>query len=312
MTVPWQMSAGSRSVFCLAKLNDATGLSRLMKKYALRRFHVPSVQDQWYLFKNLIDNVADSTLWQADVLFFSPAWLDYLMHDPAWQPLYHYFLRNDWRNRFKNGHHFTEDLMWQNFLVLLNKKRLRCHAFHFQHLKHIMNMAFGAVPSFQPVVDESLLPLTALHNILVDEYGLRYMPTMMHANHYHNHARKGYGYYSINQPTLMNTFLQTRKIENIMEASRVIKQLIDFFYDEVMSGNLPISCSQLQSVVLQYGYDVFHCDYDINNILSNTSMIVSQDQRMMYCKNRRSSHLPFCHTSSFLKGCVRFGASAYL
>jgi hypothetical protein len=304
--IGWSISAGSRSVFSLAKLNDATGLSRLMKRYSIRQYHIRKLKDQWHLFKNMLSGSQQDDDWYCDVLYFSKEWFDHLQQDSAWEGVKHYFYQLIWKQTMSMRRDVSQSLIWQQFSINIKKKRLRCSSYQLHSLKHLIQMGMGVLPCFQPVVDENALPVHQLQSMLVDDYGLDYIPTIMHADHYDMSQSNNVGYYSINEPTLINSVIYTRKIDNIMQVSREIKLLLLFLYREVESGNLDVTSTLMHELITKVRFEVFHNEYDASQLLKMSSQLPNYDARLTFCDHHQASLLPFCYASSFTRGCIRF------
>ena len=305
--IPWNISAGSRTIFSLARLNDTSGLARLIKKYQLRQFNIRKLKNQWKLFRSVLNHRDCGNDWHCDVLFFTKEWFSRLQHDPAWSHLRNYCYQYVWKQTIPMRRQVNHNLIWQQFSTNMTKKGLRCCPYQLHTLKHIINLVLGILPCFKPAIDDASVPINLLQNILVEDYGLDYMPTIMRATQFNSDGNNSYGYYSINEPTLIESVVQTRKVNNIMQVSREIWHLLQLMQLEIKSGHLDVSSTPMHDVLRKVDFDVFHNEFDARGDLSVTNRMPNQDGDLIYSGNQRLSYLPFCYSASFLRGCVRFG-----
>ncbi len=123
--------------------------------------------------------------------------------------------------------------------------------------------------------------------------------------HYDLDATTCSAYYSINEKSLINSFMRTRKIDNVMQVSREIKNLLYFLYDEVIHKRLNIDSALISRLIPRVQYDLFHHDFDVERQLLLSHQLPQLDQRFMMSAMPEFDSLPFCYSSSFLRGCVR-------
>lgn len=301
----WSMTAGSRSIFMLPKISEAMGYQRLRRDFNVRSPMPKLLKHQWQLFKEIINSENSSTPWFSEILLFSHKWYELLQKQEAFFPLRHYCHQNGWYRSVFWRFELLLNIMWQQFTLGLKKKNVKYGSYQLETIKHLIAMGLGSMPSFKSAAtDNSMAPIELLQNIFVHCYGLNYCPTLMCAQYFSMSEVGSFSYYSINESTLIESFFICREINNIMQTTREIKELFEHFRSEIMEGVLEIEKTPIHTLLSQVNFDFFHSDVDPSRLLQLSSGLPEEDASLIKTSGKTSA-LPFCESSTFLRGCVR-------
>ncbi len=111
-------------------------------------------------------------------------------------------------------------------------------------------------------------------------------------------------YYSINEPTLIESAPRQREVLNIMQVTRDVKELFERFRQEVLDGQFNIENTPIYEIMKKVDYDFFHSDFDPAGHLQMSNLLPKDDLSLIKTPNEYGNR-SFCDSSSFLRGCIR-------
>lgn len=293
---PWSVCAGSRTTCLLPRISDQLKLHKLSSKYTYSSFRqsMTRLQDHWYLFKAIANSPAFHSNWSVDILFFSANWFDLKKNDnKAWHQFYHYIYSQAWQVAKFALFKIDVELQWERIITAISQRRLKPNPYIADTVKHLYLLSFGKFPGFVPLDrSEKLMPSTELQEVLVEAYGLKYQPTIVHCDNLENTTDTQPVYYSLAYPTLMG---------GSPSASTNKTRIMDL--RDIMMCIETISKIDGESLLNNMIFDYFHVGMNGLNSMHPSSDITEFDSRFLeynasYCDK------DFAETSQFLKGCI--------
>lgn len=306
----WNVSSGARSLFMLPKITETSGYQRLQKEFSGRIKPPSQLKDHWKVFKELTQSQSFPVPWDSEILFFSKKWFNQLQKENVWPTLQNYLYKTVWRQSMFWRFLITFNLIWQQFALIIKRDSIKWGSYQLETLKHLMMLVAGALPSFTPADNaEKLAPINALQEIFVNVYGLNYTPTIMVPYHF-SIADKKSAYYSINEPTLIESVPKTREVLNVMEITKEIKALLEEFKQEIDADTLKMKNTPLHELISTVNFSFYHTMQDSSNQLK-LSHHLPQDDPAFLSISKKYGERPFCGSSSFLRGLVTIGGNEH-
>lgn len=301
----WNLSAGARSIFLLPKISKTSGYKKIEKEFGIKVNQPRRLMDQWNVFKSIVNGVESvKEQWCCDILLFSHKWFEQLQ-TKTWYDVQNVLLKSIWRQSMFWRFSATVKLVWQNFVLTLKSRNMKCGSYQLETLKHLITLGAGALPAFTAYPDNDLsAPILFLQEVFMEVYELDYAPTIMYSYHFDSANKNAHLYYSINEPTLIESVPKTREVSNVMQVTREIKHLFDDFKREVLAGTLMVDNTPICDLIDQSTFDFMHTSYDFGNDLIVSSRLPDKDNGLLH-GNKKYSNFQFCHSSHFLRGCVR-------
>ncbi len=301
----WNVSSGARSIFMLPKISEASGYKRLQKEFGIRLNAPKELKDHWDVFKKLATSENFPTPWQTEVLFFSKKWFEKITTDKAWNCLKLYLHEISWQQSMFWRYTVTMNIVWQEFASRLKKTNMKVGAYPLETLKHLITLGVGGLPAFGAQnKNEKIAPIKALQNTFLDIYGIDYFPSIMSPQYLSLNQEKSVGYYSINEPTLIESVQKSREVINIMQVAREVKELFDYFKKEVIENNLVVKNTPIFTLMQNAEFDFIHTKHDPAHHLISSKHLPNDDETLIGPTDA-AKKLSFCSTSNFLRGCVR-------
>lgn len=302
----WSVSAGTRSIFMVPKINETIGFRRLRAEYALpSSMQVQQLSDHWELFKEIATHPNFKQKWQSEVLFFTDEWMIKHQRDLAWYDFRNYLFQMGWQQaKFamgKNEDRVDISLAWRKFTEIISSRRLKPTPYLADHVKHIVTIAAGRWPGFRPADDlQEVAPIIGLQDAFISVYQLRkYYPTIMYASLF-NRNEKLPIYYSLNYPTLLEGSAYNYGTSTLMMDLRDIKLLLDIFKEIITSTGESIDKHILEKSHFEY----FHVEQDKLKEIKSSKVLAFNDPRLKQGHDKVSKRI-LCTTSSFWRGCIQ-------
>ena len=303
----WTVIAGVRSLYLLP---DAEAHKVLRSKYGIRARIPKDLSEEWNVFSQLATSQTFEDEWHSEILFFSDKWMGAAEKDSAWLEFYNFLLEDGWQQSQYWRNKVTFDIVWELFISQLKEQNLKPNPYLVHIVKHIVLVGTGVLPAFAPATDDSCAPIKALQKIFIEDYKLRdYMPTFMQPSVFNlSSQHPSVVYYSLQQPTLLETSLVSKRLQSILKAMPEIAYLVDTFKLEVEEGTIKATDTPIETFAQQVSCDYFHNEANgsIDNV-RNTREMPKEDNALLnslHDHHQRS----FAETSRFLKGCVRFSS----
>ena len=168
-------------------------------------------------------------------------------------------------------------------------------------------LGLGALPSFAPIPSgaNDIAPADELKKVFMEDYGLKYIPTMMAPHHFDMNKKPGFAYYSINEPSLIESVPRSREVSNLMQFTRDIKKLFDLFMETLIADDLKLQKTVIfDMLVNKVKYEFFHSEADTKHVLRPSTILPREDRDFMAIPQGYGNRL-FCESSSFMRGCIR-------
>ncbi|MCK4608417.1 MAG: hypothetical protein KAT71_02965 [Gammaproteobacteria bacterium] len=304
----WNITSGARSLFMLSKISEELGNKRLRDKYNVSTLRAKKYKDHWSIFRDVANSPAFAADWNSEVLFFSDKWFDKISSkDKAWSNIRGFFHDYAWKVSVFWRHQITWDLVWQRFVDILKNYNIKVNYNQLETLKQFVAIGTGALPLFVPSDDlNEVGPIKELKLTFMEDYGLKYVPTIMRPIHFSMH-RSMFGYYSIYEPTLIESVPKSREILNVMEVARELKDLVFLFREKVLDGTLKVESTPVYELMKNVEFDFFHSDPDLSGKLKLSHLMAKDDSGFMVMPDGYGNR-EFCDSAKFVKGCVRLKA----
>lgn len=301
----WNASSGARSMFMLPKISEVSGYKRLQKDFGIRINPAKHIRDHWHIFKEIANSSCFTTPWFSEVLFFSKQWFDELQKDNSWLELQRYLYSTAWQQSMFYRFAITFNIVWQKFATLVKYRGIHCGSYQLETLKHLIILMVGALPAFRASDPKEIAaPTQALQDAFLHSYDIDYAPTIMFPHNLSRLEKNSIGYYSISEPTLIESVPKTREVSNLMQVTREIKILYEHFRNEVKNGSLSMGNMPIYELIQKAEIDFFHSAFDESGLLTLSSHLTKNDCSFLEISSKHKN-LPFCYSSKFLRSGIR-------
>lgn len=305
----WDVVAGARSIFMLAKISDGIAHKRLQKETGIITAQPKEVFDHFSVFRELYKCGAITNKWETEVLFLSGDWFKPDHNNLNWLKFYnflhHYLFSFSGYSRNKP----TIDLIWDCFCEELIQTKQRPQPYIYETVRHLFAMACAAVPGFSPAIDSTPGPIADIQRIYTEVYGLDKAPIIMAPRHFIINDKYQPVYYSINFPTRFRSIPRGNSKINLSQDIHQIRSLIEYFYVSFYDGKLKLGNTMLESVLNSVKFNYFHIEPSRAAGIMDPSKMPETDNNLLLV-NGKTSSLPFKHDSQFLRGCIRISKRA--
>ena len=301
----WTWISGTRSLYLLPKITDATGHKELRSKYSVRSRIPKTLSEQWNVFYQLANSQAFNCEWNSEILFFSDKWIEKAISDAGWKDLYNFMLKDGWNQSQYWRNKVTFDIVWELFI----EQNLKPNPYLVHIVKHIILIGNGVLPAFAPAVDDTCAPIKTMQKIFIEDYKLRdYIPTFMQPTFFDMKGdSQSMVYYSLQQPTLLETSLASKNLQSVIKAIPEIAYLIDTFKLEVEEGSIKAQDTPIETFARKVNFDYFHNEINPNlDYVRHTGQMPSEDKNLL--STPTSNNRIFAETSKFINGCVRISS----
>jgi len=304
----WHISAGSRFFFLLAKVSNVGSYKRIRKEFALRTPRALGLLDQWPMLVELANSPQFPKQWQVELLYFSDKWLKRLNDSSSnWQSLTNFLLRYTWEDTA-----FLREQSISDFVLSLamTNKNLRPNPYLADTFRHIYSLIIENEHSiFKPgfrFADSNIAgPVKQIQEIFDQVYDLKFMPTIVHPGLVKLKDPLNPVYYSLEVPTVWSYLPKSRKAANKLNDLREIKHIQSTIYNFILEDSIGLFDTPIYQRIKNIEFDYYHSDEDALGEVLSSKEILARDKVLLAEQKRFNK--PFCHTSPFLRGCVRIG-----
>lgn len=298
----WDLTAGTRSIFMLAKISKMAGFRRLKRAFHLQSDKPNKLIDHWDIFKELANQQAFGERWSTKLLAFSKKWFDHL-DDTAWDKFHLYLL--------KSARHATEfsrnEFIWGLVFSFIQRyKHIKPNPYISDTVKHLLKIGVGAIPGMAPAIDEMGAPIRRLQEIFLDIYGLEdYGPIIMQPAYFNLYNDTRPVYYSLQYPNLLEFSPKGRENPSAIQELCEVRSLLAKYLEEICSGILNLDGIPLYDLTEKVKFNFFHSDSGPYYNINNSTEIPKDDPSFskLLCSEKQNLRFPF--NSSFVRGCVR-------
>lgn len=306
----WSVVAGARSLYLLPKITEAFSYRELRKKYGVRAQQPRNLVEQWRVFVDIANSQAFPDEWYTEVLFFSDKWMNMATTDTAWKMFHCFMLQQGWDQSQYWRNKVTFDIVRELFINQLIAQNTKPSPYLVDIVKHLVLVGTGVLPAFSAANDDLVGPIEGFQRVLIEDYKLRdYIPTFMRPQVFDvNAVAPHYVYYSMQQPTLLETPLVSRQLQSVLKAMPEIAFLVDTFQSEVNQGKIKAENTPIETFAKRVVIDYFHNEAkETIEGVRPTSEMPKEDKALLHMPKGYNKRI-FAETSRFIKGCIRFSA----
>lgn len=300
----WDVVAGARSMFMLAKISDGVSHKKLQKETGIITAQPKEMFDHFSVFRDLYRAGAIKDNWETEIIFLSKEWLQPDFNNLNWLQFYSFLQQYLFAFSGYSRNKPTIDLVWDCFCEELTQIKQRPQSHIYETVRHLFAIACAAVPGFAPAVDNSVGPISEIQRIYSDIYGLDKAPVIMAPKHFVLNRRYQPVYYSINFLTRFRSLPRGSSKINLSQEIHQIRSLIELFYTAFYDGKLKLENTWLETVMDSVRFNYFHIEPSQAVGIFDPSEMPSSDPNLLII-NGKTTKLPFKHDSRFLRGCVK-------
>jgi hypothetical protein len=296
----WDVTAGARSVFMLPKISEMMAHSKLKQAFHVNVEKPKHSLDHWKVFRTIAAQPAFVEPWHTEVLYFSKAWFEYF-NDLAWLKLRHYLINQAWLD----SEFWRNQFIWNlSFARALTLKNIKASAYIADTVKHILTVALGAVPGFQPALDSTLAPIRGIQDAYINHYELKsYHPIIMQPASLSLQNNKDTVYYSLQYPSALELAPKASERSSTISDLYDVRALMTKYLKEIHSNRWKTSLTPLYELAKRIELQYYHSNVDLyTGMLSGTQMIDNDPNFAAASQGFGSREFP--KTSSFIKGAI--------
>ena len=298
----WDMTAGARSIFMLPKITDLAAFSKIQKKYDIRQGPPKLLGQQWQTFKDIANHPEFGQTWETEVLFFSKKWIDSAnSNDPMWRRFRDYLTKCAWAASEFWRNQFCWDL---TFSRIQAKRNIKPCPYAVDIANHLIGMSVGAVPGFNPLVDDSVGPITQLMKVFEAEYGSRYAPVMVGPSNYNIFDTKTKStFYSFQYHTAIKLSQKSSSRSSTVTDMYNVRSLLEKYIDDIKNSELNVEGTILHEIAQNVKFDFYHYTADESTKMTSSSKIFQEN--VLYQQALESCDTKVVPKNApFLNGCV--------
>jgi len=297
-TARWSVSAGSRSIFALPKINDNLGLKRLRSHYDFdNTLRTHGLSDHFHLFRAITNSKHFKQHWRNRVLFFSKKWLEET-NNLELLALQKYFLKHAWFQASCIINRIGLGLQSEKFTEIISLRNLKPRPFIIDNARLLLYVIAGSLPAFRIVdnMQQYALPIKELQQSLIEIYRIEtHHPTMMYICPLSD-IKNFTVYYSLSYPTLLDGSPINPSTSTIILDLKEIKFLLDTLQRRGQNNDF------IQYIINNIEIEYFHTEQDKEKEIKLSNQIPSEDNSFIL---KNANNLGFCYSSKFWKGCIR-------
>lgn len=303
--ISWNVTSGGRSIFMLPKIAETLRYKKMQRDLGIRINAPKKLKDHWKVFKDIANSSLFPEQWYSEILLFGKKWFEKIQQkDKAWLSLRDFLFQTAWFQSMYWRFLVTQSLVWQKFSSIVKENNIKWGSYQLETVKHLITLGTGALPSFtayDPL--ELTAPIKNLQKVFLDSYNIEYTPTILVPHHVLPSDKGICCYYSINEPTLIESTPKTREISNIMQVTREVKILLDSFMYEIKKGMMKMENTPIYKLADTVKYDFIHTSFDPDEQLILSSDLPKKDLNLLIMPDKYAD-LPFSYASNFLRGAV--------
>jgi hypothetical protein len=298
----WEMTAGARSIFMLARISDSLGYKKLRSSLGIGMDISRKLADHWHVFSKIAQRERLGSPWYVDVLFFTKKWFDH-MNDPAWMPFNHYLLQTTLRSS-----EFSRDMYYWDgiFSFIQQSLYFKPNPFVVSTAKHLLAISTGEAPGFAPALDDSYAPISMMQKIFTEIYNLNYIPTIIQPCQFDISNRNNRPvYYSLRYPTATEFGQKSRERDDLTTDLFEIRGVLNNYLRAIASDSFNLDETPFYLASKNIAFDYFHSEIDPTKYseIKTADEIPRQDDS--FKASEPFKQLKFPSNSIFFNGCIR-------
>lgn len=295
----WELNAGARFLFMLAKIADKSKYDKLSKNLKVKIHPPTSTENQWDVFTELAKKCGSP--WRSSLLFFPRKWIE-LITQEDYLAISSYLMH---RQRASYNVLHNRIVLWNTALNEIEKQKRMIYApYVLSTARQFLYIAAQGSVGFKPAINDESAPITFFQEIFENGYGLldENQSSIIMEPGYINLEDGEPIYYSLNHPILAehkpDTFKGKSQITLLDELSRAVNSYKSGVIDSY-DINIPPDLAQ---IVTTADFEFYHSNDDPVNYknIQNSRLIIEEDKRFLF--NQKT---PFAENSSFFKGCIK-------
>lgn len=301
-------TSGARSVFMLPHIGCAINHLNLQRDFNVKISCPKSLYEHWPLFKELINNENIQCDWRSCVVYFSEAWIDKLLNDPAWMRLKLYLHEVAWRAFEYDRNRIFYDIAFSTIQQLRN---LKPNPYLADTARHLFAIALGAAPGYIPATSDDSLPCEIIQNIFTQSYGLKkYNPTVMQPKHFKLESDKQSVYYSLQHPSIQVFSPKSRKVCSTLYEMRELCHIMRIFTEEFSLTNGMCADTIMGKIAREVSFKYFHNELDQHKLTRPSTAIVNLDKNFEFVTaDNKIADAKFASNAKFLRGCISINSA---
>lgn len=295
----WSVSAGSRSVFMLPKISEASRHKRMQKEFHIKKDAPSSLEDHYAIFKEITYRADHADRWHNSILVFTDAWFQTEHKNSAWGAFNKYLFKVCWIQMQLLRDATSFSLLWALFIEAVNNRNLKPRPYLVDTIKYLVSVASGSGVAFMPSTNESSMPIKIIQDAFTEVYQLpHYIPTIMHSSKLNENNRMGY--YSLTFPTILDSNPDMKRLNSIVSDQREIHKLLETLTNTIKHRNPIIN------PIKNVSYQFYHNDTAVTgqDAIYHSESIIKEDRRFLDLSGQFKDKT-FCATSPFFRGCIR-------
>ncbi len=296
----WDMTAGARSIFMLPKISEALAHNKLKQAMHISIDKPRDLLDHWRVFKEIAAQPDFAEPWYVEMFFFSKQWFERML-EPKWIKLYQYLLDKTWRSTEFWRNQFVWNL---TFTRIQSMRKIKASAYIADIIKHIFAIGTGAVPGFQPALDNSLAPVSGLQQAYLDHYELKnYAPIMMVPHLFTACETSGAVYYSLQFPTALELSPKTSGRSSAISDLYDVRSLINKYLTHMKHESLNIEATPLYELSRAIHFDYYHSNVELYEGMKASEQLIEDDPIFAEVMKKFPGR-EFPKNSAFVKGVI--------
>lgn len=304
-TTPYSITAGARSLYMLPKISETISHKRLKNEFDISASPPKRLFDHWQVFTQLAASSNFLNQWHCELIVLPQTWINQIKHDPAWRELNLYLWQKGWKHCKYARNKSILDVIGEVFAQNLKTNNLKFDPYLIATLNHLFLLGAGVLPaSFPATGTDEAGPLKEIQEIYANIYNLQNIPTIMQPK-YFGHKDKLPVYYSLQNPTLLESIPKSKQATSTIEIVRNLKELIEHFIKIIPWQIFEQSAQPFCDIINRLRFDFFHSDtFAYGPHIRPSTEMPQYDQALIYNPIPQQDK-KFATNSSFLKGCVR-------
>lgn len=304
-TTPYTLTSGARSLYMLSKISETISHKRLKKELGISAIPPKRLVDHWQVFTQLANSANFPKKWQCELIILTNKWLDKIKNDPTWRELNLYLWQQGWKHCSYARHKSTLDIIWEVFMQKLNTNNLKFDPYIIDTLKHLLLISIGAIPASSPATNSNEAgPIKEIQLIYEEIYNLQNIPTIMQPKYFCSKNNTPV-YYSLQNPTLLESTTKSKQATSVIEIIRNLKELIDHFIEITPWSIFAQSMQPFCQMINKTRFDFFHSDiFAYGPHIRPSTEMPKNDMALIYDPAKKQVR-KFADNSTFLRGCVR-------
>ena len=303
-TTPYNVSAGARSVYMIPKISSAMQHKKLKQHFDVTLPPPKHLSEHFGIFRQIINSSNFSKDWDCQVIYLTNRWAEAIENNKKWINLKTYILEKNWQHANYVRKKSVLDHAWDTFAYKLNERHLKFSSYIIDTLNHLILVATNVITASSSFTgDEKVGPFNELQKIYETCYELRdYVPTIM-IPRYFSFNENIPVYYSLQEPTLLETSPRSKKIISTMDSIRELSELLNHFFAED-DINMMIYNESVVDIMKKVRFKFFHNKmYAYGKDIRPSKEMPIDDKNLLY-RFENSKNSKFADSGSFVQGCV--------